>query len=91
MLQKAKLGGDIEELFPSFIPKTDEPNFQRSAHLIEALTGQLFYATVKADGSSGTVFWKDGNLHCCSRNYDMKRSENVAVWKIADKYELERT
>ena len=64
----ANLGGDIRGSFPAFIPKTDEPNFQRAPDLVAALQGRPFYATLKVDGSSGTVFWDgDGAVRACRR------------------------
>lgn len=85
----ANIGGDILGTFPSYIPKTDEPNFQRVPHLVEALIGQPWYATVKADGSSGTVFWQDGSIHGCSRNYELKDLPGTAVWQLIRRYKLD--
>jgi RNA ligase (TIGR02306 family) len=84
----AHLSGDIKGSFPSFIPKTDEPNFQKVPEMVLALHNQRFFATVKADGSSGTIF-HDGQLRCCSRNYELKKSPSSAIWQIAHKYDLE--
>lgn len=84
------IAGEMAGVFPWFIPKTDEPNFQRVPYMIEALRGSEYYATVKADGSSGTIYWKDGELHCCSRNYELRDRPSAAVWQIARKYNLVR-
>jgi RNA ligase (TIGR02306 family) len=75
--------------FPSFIPKTDEPNFQTVPHIREALVGKQYYVTVKCDGTSATVYKRKGELGCCSRNLELKRDENNAIWKIAKQYDLE--
>jgi RNA ligase (TIGR02306 family) len=95
------LAGMALGAFPtSIIPKTDEPNFQTVAHMIHALQGNKFYSTVKADGSSGTVyktFRQDeivpstDFLHfgCCSRNLELKDEGKPAVWTLAKKYDLE--
>lgn len=83
-----QLSGDIKGNFPTFIPKTDEPNFQRVPEMVAALRNQKYTASVKADGSSGTVF-HDGELHCCSRNYEMSESPKLALWQIAKKHNLE--
>jgi RNA ligase (TIGR02306 family) len=56
------LAGDAIGPFPSFIPKTDEPNFQTAAELIEALRGKPWYARVKVDGSSTTAFKHEGRF-----------------------------
>lgn len=85
----ANIGGDILGHFPSFVPKTDEPNFQRAPDLVAALQGRPFYATLKADGSSGTVFWdSDGTVHACSRNFELKERPDTAVWQLVARYNL---
>lgn len=85
----ANIGGDILGHFPSFVPKTDEPNFQRAPDLVAALQGRPFYATLKADGSSGTVFWdRDGTVHACSRNFELKERPDTAVWQLVARYNL---
>ena len=86
----AQIAGDIAGNFPSFIPKTDEPNFQTAPHLVEALVGNEYYITVKADGSSGTAYWHEGSLHCCSRNWELKDNPSTAAWILARKYNLHR-
>lgn len=77
--------------FPSFIPKTDEPLFQRVPELVNALRGKLFYASTKVDGSSATVFLQDGILHCCSRNLDLQDAPNNVIWQLARKYKMNET
>ena len=87
----ANIGGDIRGRFPAFIPKTDEPNFQSVPEMVAALVGQPFYATVKADGSSGTVYWDDdGVVRACSRNFELKDRPDTAVWQLVRKYDLAR-
>lgn len=85
------LSGDVYGVFPDYIPKTDEPNFQAVPHLVDALRGNRFYSTIKADGSSGTIYWKNGELHCCSRNYELKEKPGVAIWELVKKYNLKET
>lgn len=77
--------------FPSFIPKTDEPNYQNAQGQegIEKLVGHPYYITEKADGSSTTAYKYRGHFGICSRNYELKRDENNGYWKIAIKYKLE--
>lgn len=60
----AQIAGDVRGNFPSFIPKTDEPNFQRIRNLEELMTGWDWVATVKYDGTSCTAWVDDeGELH----------------------------
>lgn len=75
--------------FPGFIPKTDEPNYQREPELVERLVGKPYYITEKADGSSTTAFRYRGEFGLCSRNLQLAYNSENGYWKIADKYELE--
>jgi RNA ligase (TIGR02306 family) len=86
----ASLHGLAKGSFPTnIIPKTDEPNFQTANHMVYALQGNKFYSTVKADGSSGTIYKTiDGKFGCCSRNLELKDGDN-AVWNLARKYNIE--
>lgn len=77
--------------FPSFIPKTDEPNFQRSEDLINDLIGKPYYITEKADGSSTTAFKYKGEFGLCSRNLQLAYNPNNGYWVVADKYKLQET
>lgn len=85
----ANMGGDVLGFFPSFVPKTDEPNFQTVPEMVEYLRGKSFYSTVKADGSSATVYKYEGHFGCCSRNLELKETPGNAIWQIARQYDLE--
>lgn len=82
------LNGKAVGEFPGFIPKTDEPNYQTSADLIEKLTGLPYYITVKMDGSSTTAFNYKGNFGLCSRNWQLEENPDNGFWKVANKYDL---
>lgn len=83
------IAGDVVGEFPTAIlPKTDEPNFQIVPEMVSNLVGKYFYATEKADGSSGTAFVLDGKLRVCSRNYELKESPKTAGWILAKHYGL---
>jgi len=81
--------GDILGPFPSWVPKTDEPNMQSVPHIVEALKGHHYYITEKVDGMSGTCFLDGDHFGCCTRNWEIKRSERAIVWQMAEKYRLE--
>lgn len=86
--------------FPRFIPKTDEERIQNEPELLKKIAGKPIYITQKVDGTSTTIYKLNGELHVCSRNYEVGRSqqtyheknsnasENV-YWRIVDKYNLE--
>lgn len=83
------LNGKAIGLFPGFIPKTDEPNYQRHPELVEALKGLPFYITEKCDGSSTTAYRYKDKFGVCSRNLELKKNENNGFWQMALKYNLE--
>jgi RNA ligase (TIGR02306 family) len=85
----ANLQGKAKGEFPGFIPKTDEPNYQSSPELIEALNGLPFYITEKADGSSTTAFKYKGQFGICSRNWELERDESIGYWQVAIQHKLE--
>lgn len=85
----ANLQGKVIGEFPGFIPKTDEPNWQRVPEMVEELRGKSYYITQKCDGSSTTAFKYKGNFGLCSRNWELEPSESNGYWKIARKYDLE--
>lgn len=84
--------GSVKGNFPSFIPKTDEVNFQKAWKYVNRMGEDLWYATEKADGSSCTVYVDNEGLHVCSRNYELKPDDEkkVVFWNVAFKYGLER-
>ena len=85
----ACLAGEVKGAFPSCIPKTDEPRAQVSQDLLNKYQGQKFYCTEKLDGSSTTYYLKDEQFGVCSRNLEMKYTENNTLWKLANYYEIE--
>lgn len=85
------IGGDAVGSFPSFLPKTDEPNFQKVD--FEKLLTSPHYITEKADGTSCTAWVDEDGLHVASRNLELKEftatgASNV-YWQTARLYKLE--
>lgn len=69
----ASLRGQARGNFPSFIPKTDQERVQNCFGRIRHNYGDHpFEVTVKLDGSSCTIYTKDGLLGVCSRNLELK-------------------
>jgi len=81
--------------FPSFIPKTDEPNFQTVPELVERMATETWVVTLKCDGSSCTA-WNDeqGNLHVASRNLELREFNATGAgnsyWRVARKYDMSK-
>ena len=86
----ASLQGEVRGVFPSYLPKTDE---ERVQNLLEQFgewkkENLSWEVTEKLDGTSCTIYYNNGVFGVCSRNLDLKPSENT-YWKIAQKYNLE--
>jgi len=83
--------GEAVGNFPSFIPKTDEPNFQTVPELVERMAEEPWVATMKCDGSSCTAWVDDeGELHVASRNLELREFNKAGAgnsyWRVARKY-----
>ena len=76
--------------FPSHLaPRTDEDNYQAAPDQVAATLALGCTATVKLDGSSGTIIVRDGVItHVCSRNLSLKESDANAFWRVARKLTL---
>jgi len=87
----ANLAGTAKGNFPSFIQKTDEERIQNLTKDLERWKedGTLFYMTEKLDGSSATFYLRDGEFGVCSRNLDLKESEDNTYWKVARELKIE--
>ena len=83
------MGGKIKGSFPGFIPKTDETRIQSIPDLLERHNGTYCYVTEKVDGSSVTVFLKDGEIGVCSRNMWMQDTEENVFWATVHKMDVE--
>jgi RNA ligase (TIGR02306 family) len=79
----ACLGGEVAGPFPSFIPKTDETRIQSVPGVLDRHRGKLFYATEKLDGSSCTIYYRDGHIGVCGRNFEFKETTDNAYRKAA--------
>lgn len=84
------LAADAKGMFPSQIPKTDQPRIQNlSAELAEWKTENLTWeVTEKLEGSSFTAFIHDGEFNVCSRNLMLKENADNTFWATAIKYDL---
>jgi RNA ligase (TIGR02306 family) len=80
----AQLAGTMKGNFPHFIPKTDQERCQNlRKDIFEIHKDEIYEVTTKLDGSSMTVYVKDGEIGVCSRNIDLKETEGNSFWKAA--------
>jgi RNA ligase (TIGR02306 family) len=83
----AQLAGDVRGAFPSFVPKTDQERIQNIDY--NDVADRTWEVTEKLDGSSMTVYFKDGDFGVCSRNWNLRESAGNSLWQQARKYDLE--
>lgn len=80
----AQLQGQMRGNFPHFVPKTDQERCQNLYRSIfEKHQGESYEVTVKLDGSSTTIYSKDGEVGVCSRNIDLIETEDNSFWRAA--------
>lgn len=73
--------------FPDGIPKTDELRVQSYPELIDEFkVVPAYYISTKMDGTSVTMYWKDGHFGVCGRNYEYADEEKCAMWKYAHEH-----
>ena len=74
--------------FPEFIPKTDQERVQNIRRTLEKYFGESFEVTIKRDGSSLTAFVNGEESGVCSRNVNLKETEDSAFWCAANSLSL---
>lgn len=82
------LTGVVKNIFPSFIPKTDETRVQILQNLLDRYVGTKCYITEKVDGSSATYYFKD-EFGVCSRNLELLEDDKNSFWKQARENKIE--
>lgn len=85
----ATLSGLVKGNFPPFIPKTDETRIQAVPGVLDRHRGIDCYVTEKLDGSSMTAYLYGDEFGICSRNLELKNTENNALWQLATRYDLQ--
>ena len=82
------IAGECKGNFPSFIPKTDEVNFQTIPDLIKDYIGYPCWITLKYDGTSATFYHRDGEVGVCSRNLEKKLTSQDVYNRIDKEYRI---
>lgn len=81
--------GTVSGRFPGDIPKTNELRVQSYPELIEAFKKvKGYYISTKMDGTSVTMYWRDGHFGVCGRNYEYKDNDKCAMWVYAHKHQI---
>jgi len=87
----AQLAGEVKSMFPGWIQKTDQERVQNLKQELEHWKAEqhLWEITEKLDGSSMTVYLRDGEFGVCSRNLELKPNPDNSLWKVALRNDLE--
>lgn len=87
----ASLAGKVRGNFPSYIPKTDQERIQNLADKLDELRTHVYEVTLKLDGTSMTVFHRDGEIGVCSRNLllDIENDRETTYAKLFYKLGLD--
>lgn len=86
----AELSGSAKGAFPSVFHKTDEERIQNLAWVFDpknSLDGE-WLATEKIDGSSMTVYIRDGEPGVAGRNWDFEDTKYHSMWNLARELDL---
>ena len=84
----ACLAGLAKGMFPGFIRQTDQERIQNLPEFFEGYTHLGFEVTIKLDGSSMTVYHRNGDTGVCSRKLDLKEDQNNSFWKVVHRLNL---
>lgn len=81
--------GTVTGDFPGDVPKTDELRVQSYPELIEELKqASAYYISTKMDGTSVTMYWKNGHFGVCGRNYEYADDGKCSMWKYAHEHHI---
>lgn len=87
--ERVTSSGTVIGDFPDGISKTDELRVQSYPDLIKEfkqISG--YYISTKMDGTSVTMYWRNGHFGICGRNYEYADDEKCAMWKYAHEHKI---
>lgn len=85
------LHADAKGLFPTFLQKSDQTRIQnlwRDNRELFTRTDILYEISEKLEGQSETLYYYNGEFGVCSRNLELKDSDNT-FWNTARKYDVQ--
>jgi RNA ligase (TIGR02306 family) len=74
--------------FPSWIPRTDEPNLRSFPAALDEFTGRECVITQKVDGTSATFYLRDGEFGVCTRNLELLDHPDSKFWRVAHEHRI---
>lgn len=82
------LAGVAKGAFPSWMPRTDEPNLRSFPAALEEFTGRECVITQKVDGTSATFYLRGGEFGVCPRNLELLEDAGSMFWRLAREHRL---
>lgn len=82
------LVGVAKGAFPSWMPKTDEPNLRSFPTALHEFIGRECVITQKVDGTSGTFYLRGGEFGVCTRNLELLDDPASMFWRVAREHRL---
>jgi RNA ligase (TIGR02306 family) len=82
------LVGVAKGSFPSWMPKTDEPNLRSFPEALGEFTGRECVITQKVDGTSATYYLRGGEFGVCTRNLELLDDPASMFWRVARVHRL---
>jgi RNA ligase (TIGR02306 family) len=83
------LAGVAKGAFPSWMPKTDEPNLRSFPAALEEFKDRECVITKKVDGTSATYYLRGGEFGVCSRNLELLDDPSSMFWRVAREQRLQ--
>ena len=75
--------------FPSWMPRTDEPNLRSFPEALGEFTGRNCVITQKVDGTSATYYLRGGEFGVCTRNLELLDDPASMFCRLARDYRLQ--
>ena len=82
------LVGVAKGAFPSWMPKTDEPNLRSFPAALDEFIGRECVITQKVDGTSATYYLRKGEFGVCTRNLELLEDVNSMFWRVAREHHV---
>ncbi len=87
--ERVTSSGTVIGDFPAGIPKTDELRVQSYPELIEEFRqAPAYYISTKMDGTSVTMYWREGHFGVCGRNFEYADDGKCAMWRYAHEHRI---
>ena len=88
--EPANLGGEAKGVFPFNQLSSDEERLENLNEVYPTLRQYKYTVTEKLEGTASTFYLSNNEFGVCSRNLNLKETENNTFWKIARKLNIEQ-